>query len=482
MEKKKKTQNRWSKEEFELLKSLMYKDLTCSDLLEYFPNRDKKNIKAKLEKEKMYDGFNRSGLWTKEENELLKKLYPITKNEELPKYFIGKTEGAIYSHANRMGLKKDYVWQSNNILRDKRYWSDSKSRELKDVFSNLGEEETYNYFREKYNHTKNYIKNKLIELKLIYNEMDRYIISNRKNPNLNDVFKVYKDILRGNIESFKPYIKNISKQQLILLFRYYNRTNNVIVTREYFEDKTIGNLLKDAKIKQLVKSRFHSYYDFITFCYPNLNLKPWSMNNLNVRDGFWDKKYNRFWNIREGIKTMIEDKIIDEPYEVLELEYDVIYNYISSSMLCYYKKQCIEEYLQFCGINSSYTIKVYNNIKFDSYQEKQVYKYIYENITDKIQKCFKRDGYLYTNEKYQENYIPDFYIEFGNERLILVEYFGMYRRDNPSSIFKDYCDKTDRKIEYYNSLNDIIFVSLFPKDFNDNFKGVREKLTPFIIK
>lgn len=482
MEKKKKTQNRWSKEEFELLKSLMYKGLTYSDLLEYFPNRDKKNIKAKLEKEKMCDGFNRSDMWTKEEDELLKKLYPITKNDELPKYFRGKTEGAIYAHANRMGLKKNYVWRGNNIVKDERYWSDSKSQELRDVFLNSGEKETYIYFRKKYNHTELYIKNKLIELKLLDNELDRYNILDRKNPNLNNVFQIYKDILNGKVSGFRPYVNNVSKQQLVLLYRYYNRINGIVVTKEYFKDKVIGELLEGAKIKQLVKSRFRSYYTFITFCYPNLNIKPWSIKKLNVSDGFWNKKYNRFWHIREGIKNMLEDKIIDKSCEILELEYDVIYNYISSSMLCCYKKQCIEEYLQFCGIDSSYTIKTYNGIKFDSYQEKQVYKYIYENITSKIQKCFKKEGYLYTNKKYQENYIPDFYIQSGNNKPILVEYFGMYRTDNPNYIFKDYCNKTNRKIEYYNSLDDIIFISLFPKDLNDNFKGVREKLAPFIMQ
>ena len=152
---------------------------------------------------------------------------------------------------------------------------------------------------------------------------------------------------------------------------------------------------------------------------------------------------------------------------------------MSSSLLYYYSKNCIDEYLYFTKDNYS-NPKIYNNIRFDSFQEKYVYKTIYENITHNIYKCFKKEGFLYTNGKYNERYIPDFYIN-TNDKIVLIEFFGMYKPNNPSQIFKDYCEKTKRKIEYFNSLENVYFIPLFPKDLNNNFEGVREKLTSFCM-
>ena len=56
----------------------------------------------------------------------------------------------------------------------------------------------------------------------------------------------------------------------------------------------------------------------------------------------------------------------------------------------------------------------------------------------------------------------------------------MYKIKDNNPRFKEYRERTERKINYYNSLNNIIFISLFPNDLQLNFEGVKNKLTPFI--
>lgn len=370
----------------------------------------------------------RNNKWSNDEIDLLIELYPIKTNGELVNYFEGRTETSIYYKAKRLGLNKKYDWRYNNL-------------------SNINSRNLYN-------------------------------IKDKNNPNLRDVFIIYKGILNEDIGSFQKYIGNISKQQLVLIYRYYNRKNNIIINKEYFINNFIGKLLNDAKIKSAVKKKFHSYYDFIVYCYPNLELKQWEMKKLDVKTNFWDNKYNRFWCIREGLNNLINDHKIDELSESLELDNEVLYEYMSSTLLYYYTKNCIREYLDFIkyGYNKS---NIYNGIRFDSSQEKQVYKFIYDNITNNIQKCFKKDGFLFINEEYNERYIPDFYIK-NSDNIILIEYFGMYKIKDNNPRFKEYRERTERKINYYNSLNNIIFISLFPNDLQLSFEGVKNKLTPFI--
>lgn len=68
-------------------------------------------------------------------------------------------------------------------------------------------------------------------------------------------------------------------------------------------------------------------------------------------------------------------------------------------------------------------------------------------------------------------FVPDWIIE-GEEKPIVVEFFGYYT--------EEYKEKTARKIEYYKAMEDIEFVSVFPEDLTDNYKGLREKLVPLI--
>ena len=84
----------------------------------------------------------------------------------------------------------------------------------------------------------------------------------------------------------------------------------------------------------------------------------------------------------------------------------------------------------------------------------------------------------YINDKKGENYIPDFIIDLGNKKVI-IEYFGLFRKKFTTHIYKEYCEKAERKIEFFTSLDNVIFIAIYPEDIKDNFKGVSEKLASF---
>ncbi|MHA6250887.1 hypothetical protein [Oceanobacillus sp. CAU 1775] len=72
-----------------------------------------------------------------------------------------------------------------------------------------------------------------------------------------------------------------------------------------------------------------------------------------------------------------------------------------------------------------------------------------------------REGNRFTNEKYDEVYLPDWMIQYDN-RKIIVEYFGLYG----SNRYPGYTEKVVRKIEFYKSLKEYEFVAIFPEDLN----------------
>lgn len=473
MTKIKLTQNRWNDKELELLQSLRNKDLTYGDVANVIKSKNVKEIQNKCENMRITKDFRNMNGWCKSDIELLRELYPITPNEQLPIYFNGKSKGAIYIQANRMGLKKTYNHRKL-LEQNQTKWNDDKNSELIITFKESGEYLCYKNFQCKYGHNREYIRNKLIENNLL----DVYNIKNKDNANLSDVFNIYKLILNGKISGFNKTNCKPTKSQIVLLFKYYIKIKNINISKNFLLNVTYGEILKKSGLQGLIKNRFNGYYEFISCCYPKYCLKAWEFKRLDVPSGFWSDKYNRFWCIREGLKRLVEDNIITYAEESIGLEKDILSKYMSSSLLYYHKKDCIIEYFDFIKNYNYNNAKIYNGVRFDSYQEKQVYRYIFQNITQSIYKCNKKDGFYFFNSKYNENYIPDFYIKIGNKFLI-IEYFGMYNPNHSNSIFKEYCNKTKRKIEYYNSLDNVCFIDFYPKDLTSGFKGVSNKLTSF---
>ena len=100
-----------------------------------------------------------------------------------------------------------------------------------------------------------------------------------------------------------------------------------------------------------------------------------------------------------------------------------------------------------------------------SNEEKIVYEYIQENITDKIQyigrEKHKIFNYLNKNERYQ----PDFVIENLLDKPIILEHFGCYHKTKARKMIAEYTEKRlIKKIEFFESRDDIYFIATFPED------------------
>lgn len=116
-----------------------------------------------------------------------------------------------------------------------------------------------------------------------------------------------------------------------------------------------------------------------------------------------------------------------------------------------------------------------DGIVLNSGEEKMLYEFIRFDMGINIVPIgLKKEMKMY-NDVYEESYYPDFIIYDISNRPIIIEYYGMIT-------IEKYKEKSFRKNEYYKSLNEYEFIDLYPKDLKNNFKGVKNKLAPFIMQ
>lgn len=197
--------------------------------------------------------------------------------------------------------------------------------------------------------------------------------------------------------------------------------------------------------------------------------------------GLWEDKKKRIKHMKELIE------------KVLKLDKQDIPKYIKQSSLkgSRYNKFAMPCTLYYNGnyfewINECYpgeftkedfsVISGKDGTLFLSNEERLVYEYIQENITDKIRyigRC-KNEKYNYKDGK--KKYQPDFVIEDWLDKPVLIEHFGLYSEHKEGYILKEYREKAHSKMDFFSKRSDIYFVSTFPRDIRFNFKGLEEKL------
>ena len=123
--------------------------------------------------------------------------------------------------------------------------------------------------------------------------------------------------------------------------------------------------------------------------------------------------------------------------------------------------------------------------KLDSRQETGVYNYLKENLNLNLLSTKRGKKFKLYNEKYNENSIPDFYVYEVNgiplDKPLIVEYFGMFKRNEENDVYIEYSKKTLRKIEYFNSLESSYFLAIFPEDIKKGYEGIKYKFDNFIF-
>jgi len=248
----------------------------------------------------------------------------------------------------------------------------------------------------------------------------------------------------------------------------------------------------------------NNIFNITEVCFPEYNIQPFEFT-IN-KDGYnmvpkhyWENQVNADNYIKYYIENIIGIENINNPKHDIPLYFtqNILTTLGFSSII-----QCLrdsKQYDSYCAwLNSIYPEwKLENSdfkkhialdgTKLDSYEELMFYNYTNSLEYISIIKC-NRMIHKFRNLKHEENYIPDFLIDKINDieldKPLYIEYYGMYTyklyKNNKTG--DDYRDKTHRKEEYYKNNPDIYYIGLFPSDLKNNFQGVREKLTSFLLE
>lgn len=439
----------WSNDELMILKENSY-GKTYDELSKLLPNRTRATIEGKCQALGLnkYIKLGNCKTWLDEDMIFLKNNHGKIPIVDIAK-MLNKTKAEVSYQIRKLRINCQIIWSDEEVeLLFKNY----KSKDVRQLSSLLKTK------------TEKQIYKKMTLLKLTCKPIDK-----TSYMNLNEVFKDYKRILKGEINKMK---KDYPLNYDILLFKYYLKVSNIIPTKDWVYSIHFSKFMKSCRLWNRIKKKWHSSYDFISACFPQYNLKEYNFKTLQVREGFWKNDFNCYDNIKYGIKQALKNNSIENPEDILIFNLDDIYKYFNRTMIYYRGKEILYKYLDFYKI--PYDSKLYwNDIRFDSIEEMSVYKYIKNNHEFQITKC---RNIMFYNDMYNEGYKPDFLIE---DKDIIIEYFGLYL-DKESLFIKNYIDKTNRKIEYYSTISKYNFIYLYPEDLKNNFEGVSKKLAPFI--
>lgn len=281
-----------------------------------------------------------------------------------------------------------------------------------------------------------------------------------------------------------------NKNNCIRAFRYVLESEGLNIMTSYDEDIKafiIDNIQKETFEKYNVLGAYKSFkniYEITKATFGKELFYQWELKY--TPSSFWKKKENRHSALIQLIQALnLSDEDIPKClYQGLLRK--TKYNKFNTICTIYYKGNFyywLNEIYPNKFNFEDFNIKTYDEIIFSSREELLLYKYIKNNINNNIlyigNKKYKK--YFFNNIKYNENYRPDFVIN-NTKKDIIIEYFGLYYPNSSSNIVKQYVLKTNRKIEYFNSLDNIYFISIFPNDLKDNFKGLNEKVKEFRLQ
>lgn len=323
----------------------------------------------------------------------------------------------------------------------------------------------------------------------IYNaKVSRDMIKRNK---LDSIF--YKRFQNSTISAFDWYFKNFTdlefdkdkytknkpkyfyekEYQISLIKRYFQKLgfdetnisfeNKKIIVNNFNRD-TLYNICGGVNIfKKLEKS----IYKIFKIVYPNFPLYQWEL----VTNNYWNSEQNRI----KSIKELIEYENLKFENIPLFFTHDTISNkgYGKFNGVCdkYYQSDYfhwINEVFpnSFTQQDFHKTMHVHDGIKMHSKKEIILHD-IFKTIFNKVLYVGKSNKeYHFYNEIENEKYIPDWIL---NDNII-VEYFGWYNPEQKHNLIINYTNKANRKIDFYNSLDNFGTLFIFPNDLKDENK------------
>ena len=475
--------------------------------------------------------------WTEEEIEYLKNNYETMSKEDFTIKFIDRTYDAVLLKASKLGLSKNNFWNDDNILKLKSFAMNGSSlEEIYCLFNNEVSKSNIRYIIKKnkidisgFKWSKNE-DNVLInnighltndEIKCLLPYRSELAIKNRcsalnllqNNTAIWNNFDI--DLLNNYAELNKPikyieeelnykYNKSAIRYKLSILgYIYTNRwekdEDNILI--DNCNNKTFKelNLLLPHRSLDSVECRC-SHLKLLTYIKDdritwtqddnNLLIEKYPFLRIEELKALFPNKSSESINsqaLRLNIKKNIglyneikKDNSHKSKTYWSEEKNEKLFNHLSTygtigiyELFPEHKKGAINK--QILKFNTN-ILKIYDGIKFSSIEERNVYIFI-KNFNINIDKCFRKNGYYFYNNKYDEHYIPDYVVN----KNIIIEYYGWFLPSFKNKRILQYIEKTHRKNEYYKSNSDIYFIDLYPADIKNNFEGVRNKLTSFFM-
>lgn len=303
------------------------------------------------------------------------------------------------------------------------------------------------------------------------------------------------NIKENRINYIKYYCEEKCEQSILIVI---NSTENLKEwVFKYFNQNIIANEMSWAN------DYVPKIYDLLIEAYPQIK------SNKILFDWEWSSFYPKNDNrrieiLRELVLYRLNHLIIDLRRDIpkylnfpfIETIYPKLCTMIRKGKFkSFYEWSCLAfpEYRDYWNEKDFGMIVAKDNTVLSSFQEKEVYEFIKYNLNFKYIKFIgnkRNDKYTYSLKDISDykSACPDFvveYIQYENKKIklekpIIIEYYGYYQPNNSYTIFVEYIKKMKIKNKLYKSLNDILFIDLYPEDLKNNFEGIRNKFDSYL--
>jgi hypothetical protein len=283
-----------------------------------------------------------------------------------------------------------------------------------------------------------------------------------------------------------------------------DKTLRIKAIKEYCEKNEINNCINDTEllkewvykyfrqenvIKILNYPRYYKHtYDVLVDAYPKIKddkiLFEWEWHQWsNYDEVFLIKMLKELVFYRMNVKT--HDEIPKRlSYAYMQRYYPKVNKIIARKKMKSYYEWAVLAFPEYANLWSKDDFKLFeakDGSLCGSDDERCVYELLKYDLEIKYIQAvgveYRGKYSLTLPEEFEQEWVQtDFVIEFielsGRKYRLLkpiyIEYFGMYHDLSTTEVMIKYRKKTKMKLEFYKSVEDIIFIPIFPKEYHNN--------------
>jgi len=393
-------------------------------------------------------------------------------------------------------------------------WNQDKSVEefkKKNNFLNFNEEETYiknennefyiveNKINDNVNTNTNTYKNnnieKNLELYLVHKDWEGICYLNnsfitKKNEYDEDDIAPYvlsDNILTVNWENYNPedfllnhfenkyYLKNISEEEIYLIYSEKNNNKNILINNNFILNKIDKNIYQyDEKIKKKIyKGAFNIIDNILVINWNNDNIDNFNLNEKTEYGAHYSEYILN--NLFQKLYIKNNDSVIDK-YKIYLLNKNdsklffynknnlFLFDYLKIDeefiMIYFLKEVTVDNNMLVFDENFKFTEKI-NELLISKYKNPEYLYEIYKFNFDEIK--------YYTNVT--ENYLEEINIEHKDwkEICIINKYLKILYRKSELSEYGNYILNENKLIIYWNKWNEEVFINNNGIYYYDNY-------------